>query len=70
MPIGKMTRIKDFLPMPEKLSAPKDDVKITLALSRHSVMFFKDQARRHGSKYQRMIRTLVDQYATHYLADR
>ena len=66
MPIGKMTRIPDFLPKPEKLAAPRDDIKVTLALSRNSVVFFKEKARQHHTKYQRMIRALVDKYAAHY----
>mgnify|MGYP003395764516 CR=1 FL=1 len=67
MPIGKLTRVRDFLPPPSKLAAPRDEVKITLALSRKSVAFFKAQARTNHTKYQRMIRELVDQYASHYL---
>lgn len=66
MPIGKLTRIKDFLPPPHALVAPRDEVKITLALSRRSIEFFKAQARRNHSKYQRMIREVVDRYASHY----
>ncbi|MDE1976274.1 MAG: BrnT family toxin [Elusimicrobia bacterium] len=63
MPHGRLRRINDALPPPEELVLPKDDIKVTLALSRRSVDFFKEQARRHQSKYQRMIRELVDLYA-------
>ena len=68
MPIGKLTRVKDFLPPPSELVPPRDDVKVTLALSRKSIEFFRGQARRNHSKYQRMIREVVDQYASHYLS--
>lgn len=54
------------LPPPEELGVPRDDVKVTLALSRRSVSFFKSQARRRKTKYQRMIRDLVDRYAAHF----
>lgn len=64
-PIGKLTPVKDFLPPPEALIYPKD-VKVTIYLSRPSIEFFKDQAKRHGTKYQRMIRQVVDRYAAHY----
>lgn len=67
MPIGKLTKVDDFLPPPEKLTLPRDDVKITLALSRRSIDFFKSQARRNHTKYQRMIREVVDLYASHYV---
>ena len=48
-PIGKLTRVKDFLPPPSELVARDDTVKVTLALSRESVEFFKDQAKKKYS---------------------
>lgn len=68
MPIGKLTRVKDVLPPPSELVVPRNEVKVTLALSRRSIAFFKSQARRNHTKYQRMICELVDRYAAHYLA--
>lgn len=65
-PIGKLKRVEDFLPPPEKLVVPQDVVKVTLSLSRPSVAFFKQQAKRNHTQYQKMIRRLVDNYATHY----
>jgi predicted DNA binding CopG/RHH family protein len=38
-------------------------VKVTLALSRRSVDFFKREAAKQHVPYQRMIRALVDEYA-------
>jgi predicted DNA binding CopG/RHH family protein len=66
LPIGKLTQIKDELPPPEKLVIPEDTIKVTLLLSKSSVKFFKRQAARHGTKYQKMIRQLVDRYAEQY----
>jgi len=66
MPVGPLVRVKDFLPPPEELGIQEESVKVTLYLSRPSIEFFKRQARRHNSKYQRMIRQLVDRYAAHY----
>ena len=65
-PIGKLTRVKDFLPPPDKLIMPEETVKVTLLLSRPSVEFFKRQATQHHAKYQRMIRELVDRYVERY----
>ena len=65
-PIGKLTRIKDVLPPPEKLVVSEETVKVTLLLSKSSVKFFKDKATRHRMKYQRMIRELVDRYTEQY----
>jgi len=66
LPVGNLTRVKDFLPPPEKLVMPEDTIKVTLLLSKSSVRFFKRQASRHRTKYQRMIRELVDRYTTQY----
>ena len=65
--VGKLTRVDDFLPPPGALAMPEDTIKVTLSLSRSSVNFFKEQARRNHTKYQRMIRSLVDTYTAHYL---
>ena len=65
-PIGNLRKVKDFLPPPERLVMPQEAVKVTLVLSKSSVEFFKTQASRHRTKYQRMIRALVDSYAAQY----
>jgi hypothetical protein len=65
-PVGKMTRVGDFLPPPDKLVIPQETVKITLSLSKSSVNFFKHQAKLQHIKYQKMIRQLVDRYAKQY----
>lgn len=66
-PIGKLTRIKDLLPPPDQLVIPEQEtVKVTLHLSKSSVQFFKRQAAQHRTKYQRMLRELVDRYAQRY----
>ena len=62
-PIGKLIRIDDFLPSPEKLVMPKKSIKITISLSKSSIDFFKQQAKLHHVKYQQMIRKLIDKYA-------
>jgi len=64
--IGKMKRVAEFLPPPEKLAMPEETVKVTIALTKRSLEFFKQEARKHRSKYQKMIRELVDKYASYY----
>lgn len=61
--IGPVRVIADFLPAPDALVPREDNVKVTLALSRRSVDFFKRAAKKRGVPYQRMIRALVDAYA-------
>ena len=65
-PIGEVRVVRDFLPPPEELAFREDAVKVTLALSRRSVDFFKAQAARHQTQYQKMIRRLLDRYAERY----
>lgn len=63
IPVGKLSVMADFLPPPEKLF-PKEEVqKITLDVDSETVAFFKEQAKRHGAKYQRMIREVLKGYA-------
>jgi hypothetical protein len=66
MPIGKMTRVRDFLPPPEELVLPPETVKVTISLTKSSVEFFKRHAKERHIKYQKMIRKLLDTYAMQY----
>jgi predicted DNA binding CopG/RHH family protein len=65
-PIGEIEILKDFLPPPDKLVMKEDGVKVTISLSRRSVEFFKAHAARSHVPYQRMIRSLLDGYASKY----
>jgi hypothetical protein len=58
--------VRDFLPRPADLVFRDEGVKVTLALSKRSVEFFKGEARKHNTQYQRMIRRLLDAYAEHH----
>lgn len=63
VPIGKIEFVSDFLPAPEDLVLKEDTVKVTLSLTKESVDFFKKQAKKHHTQYQKMIRILLDHYA-------
>jgi predicted DNA binding CopG/RHH family protein len=64
--LGNTKVVTDFLPRPEDLVFQDEGVKITIALSKRSVEFFKTEAQRHNTQYQRMIRRLLDAYAEHH----
>ena len=66
MPIGKLRRVPDFLPPPEELMMPEPTVKITLRLSEDSIKTLKQYAHKYHTKYQRIIRNIVDAYARRY----
>ncbi len=61
-PLGKVEVIADMLPSPEELAFREDTVKVTISLSKSSVNFFKREAKKHDTKYQKMIRRLLDAY--------
>lgn len=65
-PIGKVKIISDFLPPPEKLALKDESVKVTISLSKASVEFFKNEAKKYNTQYQKMIRRLLDEYSAHH----
>lgn len=64
--LGKVKVVPDFLPTPEELALKDETVKVTIALSKTSVDFFKKEAKKHNTHYQKMIRRLLDEYAAHH----
>jgi len=38
---------------------------VTIALSKTSVDFFKNEAKKYNTQYQKMIRRLLDEYTAH-----
>ena len=66
--MGKLKVIKDFLPSPEEIVYREEPVKVTMVLSKSSVLFFKKTARKYHTPYQKIIRTLLDSYVAHYAA--
>ena len=61
-PIEEVRVVEDFLPPPEELAFREETVKVTIALSKTSLDFFKQEADRLQVPYQRMIRRLLDEY--------
>ena len=66
-PIDVVEVVDDFLPSPEQLAFKDDTVKVTLLLSKNSVDFFKNETNKYNTKYQKMIRNLLDQYTIHHI---
>jgi predicted DNA binding CopG/RHH family protein len=64
-PMGKVKVVSDFLPSPEELVLKDETVKVTISLSKTSVDFFKNEAKKYNTQYQKMIRRLLDEYAAH-----
>lgn len=67
MPIGNIKKVPDFLPPPESLVVPAQKTeKVTLFLTKESLIFFKREAKKNKTKYQKMIREVVDHYAKQF----
>ena len=64
--IGNIKIIEDFLPKPENLILKDENIKVTISLTKESVEFFKNEAKKHHTQYQKMIRNLLDIYASNY----
>ena len=65
-PLGEYRVVPDFLPSPNQLAFRDEGVKVTIALSKRSVDFFKLHAAKNQTQYQRMIRQLLDAYVDTY----
>ncbi len=66
--LGEIRRVEDFLPPPEFLVFKKKTEKITLELTDESVQFFKKEAKKYHTQYQKMIRNLLDHYVACFKA--
>ena len=65
-PMGELRIVKDILPNPEQLVLKEENVKITISLNKSSIDFFKEKAKEQHTSYQKMIRRLIDWYASQY----
>jgi len=63
-PLGELKLVPDFLPSPEEMVLKDENVKVTIALSKESVDFFKAEAKKHHTQYQKMIRQLLNIYVS------
>jgi hypothetical protein len=64
--LGPVRVVDDFLPPPAELVFKEEQVKVTISLSKSSVRFFKTEAKKRHTQYQKMIRRLLDVYADRF----
>ena len=64
--ITQSERIADFLPAPEKLLKKENSVKVTVSLSKDSINFLKNKAKKSNGSYQQMLRKIIDLYVSYY----
>jgi predicted DNA binding CopG/RHH family protein len=65
-PLGDLQVVDDLLPPPEDLVFKEENIKVTMSLSKSSVEFFKREAKKHRTQYQKMIRKLLDFYTAQH----
>jgi len=58
--------VENFLPSPDQLILKEETIKVTLSLSKPSVLFFKQAAKKKKIPYQKMIRKLLDHYTLQF----
>ena len=66
--MGEVRVVKDFLPSPDQLVLREDSVKVTISLSKSSVDYFKRVASENRTQYQKLIRKVLDLYASHFMS--
>ena len=64
-PMGDLKIVKDFLPSPSQLVLKEKNVKVTINLKESSIDYFKKVASKNHTQYQKIIRNLLDYYASH-----
>ncbi len=52
-PFGKVRVISDFLPSSEELALKDETVKVTIALSKTSIDFFKKEAKKYNTSIKK-----------------
>ena len=65
-PMDNVRVISDFLPSPEQLAFKQETIKVTITLSKNSIDYFKKVASKHNTQYQKMIRSLLDEYVNRH----
>lgn len=63
LPIEKINQTAKRMPYPIGLVSSEKKVLVTIYLNKFTIDFFKKEANRYHTKYQRMMRTVLDLYA-------
>lgn len=66
-PMRMGRRVEDFLPSPAEMVLKQKSRRVTINLNEASLRTFRKEANRLKVPYQRLLRTVVDLYAQHYL---
>ena len=63
-PGGDYIIIDDYLPSPDQLVFKESNARVTINLNARDIEYFKREAKKHGTQYQKLIRNVLDLYVT------
>ena len=64
---GDIKIVDDFLPSAKNLILRKEEnVKVTISLTKESIDFFKEEAKKQHIQYKNIIKNLLDVYANQH----
>ena len=62
IPVQKINKAVKHMPRPGELDPQEKKVLVNFYVNQSTVRFFKKEANLHGSKYQRMMRAVLELY--------
>ena len=62
IPLGKIDRVVHGMPPPPGLDPQEKKVLISFYLNESTIRFYKKEANRYGTKYQRLLRAILERY--------
>lgn len=65
--LNNATVVDDFLPSPKELISKVEKEKVTMSVDKYSLDLFKEYAKKHNTKYQPMINSVLGAYADKFL---
>jgi hypothetical protein len=63
-PGGDFIIIEDYLPPPDQLVFKESNTRVTINLKARDIEYFKREAKKYGTQYQKLIRNVLDMYVT------
>ena len=58
----RVVKAPEWLPSPEEVARALKNVRTTILLDADTISYFKQQAKKHGVSYQKMIREVLREY--------
>jgi hypothetical protein len=63
-PLGDLVIIEDHLPPPDQIVLKEPNTRVTINLQASNIEYFKREAKRHHTQYQKLIRNVLALYVS------